>query len=455
MRLDRSNRRRLQLQNVVFVLLVLALVGVLAWLATELRVTADWSQTQRNTLTAKSREVVQNVEGPIRISAYIRPEPVTRSSIRKLIERYRRAGAAIELEFINPETNPGIARELGIREGGELILQHNGGEQRLQRISEQSITNALVRLARGQTRWLVFLSGHGERDPLGEANHDLGRFGERLQQRGFRVQTHSLARNPHIPDNADLLVIASPQSAYLPGERARIRQYVRAGGHLLWLTEPDAETALGPLAADLGVRRLPGTVVDAGAKLFGADSPDFAVVDDYGDHPITAGLDQLSVFPQAAALSTAEGGGWHGATLLRTRAESWSETGPIEGEIGFDEGSDETRGPLTLAVAKRRGPSGEHAGEAESGQRIAVVGDGDFLANAYLGNGVNLDLGMRLVNWLIGDENQLRIPPDTPTDARVTMSRTAVYLVGFGFLIGLPLLLLVTGLVLGYRRRRR
>lgn len=462
MRLDRRSHRRLRLQNVLFVLLVLGLVGMLGWLSQTWRYTADWSQAARNTLTAKSRDVLDIVDGTIRMTAYVGPQPVMRRSIRDLVERYRRAGASVELEFVNPETNPGLARELGIRRGGELIVRHGEREERLQRISEQSITNALARLTRDSTRWVVFLQGHGERKPHGDANFDLGRFGERLGQRGFQVQTLRLAQMPHIPDNTDLLVIASPRSAYLPGEMALVRQYVRDGGHLLWLSEParsDAgqarEERLPGLATDLGIRRRDGVVVDAGARLFGTDTPDFAVVDDYGDHPVTAGLEQLSLFPQAVALEAAGTRGWSHTGLLRTRAESWTETGPIEGEIDFDASAGEARGPLTLGFAGRRGPSQSGDEPAPVGQRIAVIGDGDFLSNAYLGNGMNLDLGMRLVNWLVGDGGHVNIPPDTAPDARLDLPWAAVVALGFGFLLVLPLALLATGLVIGWRRRRR
>jgi hypothetical protein len=455
MRLDRRNRRRLRLQNLLFVVLLLGLVGVLAWLSQTWRYTADWTRTSRNTLTDTSHEVLQLIDGPVEMTAYIGPQPVTRRSIRDLVERYRRAGTDVELEFINPETNPALARELGIRQGGELIVHHGDREERLQRISEQSITSALARLAREDERWIVFLEGHGERNPHGDANADLGRFGDRLGERGFRVQTLQLARMPHIPDNTDLLVLASPRSDYLPGELARVRQYVQAGGHLLWLTEPENGDRLAGLAGDLGIRRHDGVVVDAGAQLFGADTPDFAAIGDYGDHPVVNGLSQLSLFPQAAALERVETGGWRHTALLRTREQSWTETGPIRGEIGFDSGAGEVRGPLTLGWAGRRGPPPEGDEPPSGGQRIAVIGDGDFLSNAYLGNGVNLDLGMRLVNWLVGDGAHIAIPPDTAPDTRVDLSRTAILVIGFGFLLVLPLALLATGLLIGWRRGRR
>lgn len=455
MRIDRHSRRRLRLQNAAFVALVLAVVGIAAWLTQQWRYTADWTAAERNTLTPKSRAVVGLLEGPVAMTAYVGPDPVTRRSIRDLVQRYRRAGAALRLQFVNPETSPARARELGLRPGGEVILALGEREQRLRRLSEQSLTNALARLARERTRWLVFLQGHGERDPRGRANFDLGRFGQRLRARGFRLQTLSLAASPHVADNADLLVLASPRSAYLPGEMARIRQHLADGGNLLWLTEPDG-TRLPRLAADLGVRKRPGVVVDAGARLYGADTPDFAVVSDYGDHPVTRNLDQLTLFPQAAALEHAEVAGWAHAPLLRTRRQSWSETGEITGEIAFDAGTAETSGPLTLGLAAHRAPPDAAGGGTRgSGQRVAVIGDGDFLSNAYLGNGVNLELGIALVNWLVGDEARIRIPADHPDDAVVALSDTAVVVIGFGYLVVLPLALAGAGMVIWQRRRRR
>jgi ABC-type uncharacterized transport system involved in gliding motility auxiliary subunit len=83
-----------------------------------------------------------------------------------------------------------------------------------------------------------------------------------------------------------------------------------------------------------------------------------------------------------------------------------------------------------------------------------VVGDGDFLSNSYLGNGGNLDLGLNLVRWLSGDDNLLDIPARTAPDSRLELSRTAGAAIGLGFLFILPLLLIATGLLIWWRRRR-
>ncbi|NJM10808.1 MAG: hypothetical protein HC889_01810 [Synechococcaceae cyanobacterium SM1_2_3] len=63
-------------------------------------------------------------------------------------------------------------RELGITLDGELYLEYRGRGEKLRHLSEQSLTQALQRLSREREIILRFLDGHGERKPLGVANHD-------------------------------------------------------------------------------------------------------------------------------------------------------------------------------------------------------------------------------------------------------------------------------------------
>jgi ABC-type uncharacterized transport system involved in gliding motility auxiliary subunit len=87
-------------------------------------------------------------------------------------------------------------------------------------------------------------------------------------------------------------------------------------------------------------------------------------------------------------------------------------------------------------------------------QRVVVVGSGSFLANQFLGNGGNLDLGVNMVNWLAGDESLITIQPRATKDADLQLSRTAMTLIAFGWLIVLPLALLAVGGTLWWRRRK-
>ena len=442
-----KTRRATRIQNTLFLILFPALVGVLAWLSTRYTFTADWTATGRNTLSSASSELLEQLDGPLNITAFATGDESVRHAIRDLLARYQRHKGDITLTFVNPDLQPARVRELGIRVDGELLIEYQGRQEKLTRVSEQNITNALQRLARSGERWLIFLEGHGERRPLGEANHDLGTWGQRLEEKGFRIQSQNLAATPAIPDNTAVLVLAGPQANLLPGEVALIQQFIEGGGNLLWLGEPGDLHGLQPLADTLGVHFVPGVIVDPTTRVLGISDPRLAIASTYPPHPVTRHFDVVTLFPQAAGIQHTLPAGWQGQAILVSAGRSWSETGELSGQITFDEGRD-SPGPQTLGVvmSRARGNTGE--------QRVAIIGDGDFLSNAYLGNGGNLTLGMNLINWLAHDDRFIDIPVKIAPDRTLSFSPLAQGVIGLGWLVLLPLGLATTGAVIWWRRKR-
>lgn len=449
MRLNRRSRRILGLQRWLMLALGLALVGLLAWLSLRYSFTADWTREGRHTLSEASLAVLAQLDDPLEITAYARPDPELRGRIQELVGRYQRARPDVTLRFVNPDLVPDELRARGISVDGELLLRYQGRSENLRSISEQEITNALQRLARGGERWVAFLEGHGERRPSGAGNHDLGLWVRQLEQRGLKARSLNLAVTAAIPDNAALLVIAGPQVEMLPAEVGLVREYVERGGNLLWLADPGPLHGLESLAEDLGVSFLPGTVVDPTTQLLGIDSAAMVLIPSYPAHPALGGFRYLTVFPYAWALEVEPPEDWHAMPLLVTAAAAWSETGPLEGSPRFDDEVD-VAGPLTLGISLTRSRPDADGGE----QRIVVIGDGDFLSNAYLGNSGNLDLGLRLVNWLSGDDAFVVVPARGDAGVHLELSRTATAIIGFGFLLVIPLLLAGVGAGVWLRRRR-
>ncbi|MDO9169376.1 MAG: GldG family protein [Methylobacter sp.] len=448
MKISPHKHQQIRLKNGLIILILLCLLGTLAWISTRYSFETDITGNAGNTLSQASQKLLESMPDEIVITAFIKKDPALRSQVAQLINRYKRHKAELTLTFIDPGAQPEKIRELNIGATGAIIVDYQGRTEKLNFIDESSLTNALLQLANADERWVTFLSGHGERAADGIANFDLGQFGKELDRRKIKAQTINLATMPDIPGNSALLVVTAPVVPLLAAELELIKRYVQQGGNLLLLTDP-GNHHLDALQQLLGLRQLPGTLVDSSSKLYGINDPSFVLASDYIAHPITQGFQTITVYPVTAALAIGEETDFHPVELLKSVSQSWTETGPIAGKIVFDADGDEKQGPLAFAYTLTR-----DLGE-KTQQRIVVVGDGDFLSNAYLGNVGNLDMGLRMINWLIHDDRFIDIPAKVATDKSLQLSQLSVGIIGFGFLIIIPVLLMGTGFYIWRKRKQR
>lgn len=444
MQVTKKTHLQIRLQNIIFVALFLVFIAMLAWLGDRYNVSSDWTKNSRNTLSDSSIALLKQIDGPISITSFVRRN----EQIEKFVQRYQRYKEDINLNFIDPDIEPQLARENGVRVKGELVLRYGERRENLQTLTEQAMTNALQRLARNADRFIVFLEGHGERSPRGRANHDLSDWTTQLESRGINTQTINLGVTQQIPSNASALIIASPQVNLLPGEASIIGDYLAKDGNLLWLADPGEAHGLGVLAEQLGIEFHPGMVVDPTTQRLGLNDPRITIIAEYGTQAVTNNFSNLTLFPQASAIELIEGSEWQADPFLITAPDSWSETGELQGELALDAGED-IPGPLNIGVILTRNANTEAALE----QRVIVIGDGDFLSNQYLGNAGNQDLGLNLANWLSRDDAFIDIPAKTSTDLSLEFSASTAGIIGLVFIL-LPLLLLVTGFIIWQRRRR-
>ena len=431
-------------------ILVLAIGGMLAWVSTAHHRTRDVSATARHTLAPASRAALAALKAPVTATLYAPETTPLRHIVGALVARYRDVKPDLAFEVRDPATVPELVRSRGIREG-ELILTADERSERLVKFTEQEFTNALVRLAGKGDRWLAFVSGHGERSPERGANFDVSLWADALRKRGLRSLELNLAARPVIPDNTAVLIIASPQQPYLPGEIALIEDYLARGGNLLWLREPDEPLEMKPLAQAIGIDRVPGTIVDPATQALGVSNPAMAIVTAYRDHPVTHGFKAMTIFPYAAALQERPHARWTATRLFATGRQAWSEAGEMSGNVAFDAGKD-LPGPLALGVAlSHENPAAQDRPAHE--QRVIAIGDGDFLSNSFLGNQGNLELGMRVAEWLAAVDAIIPIETRIAPDVALDLKPWHMWVIGLGFLVVLPLAFLANGLLLWWRRR--
>ena len=432
--------------RIVSLLLVLAAAGALFQLAARYPAQRDVTQNALNSLEPGSVDALALLKGPVKITVYATEKDAQLGDIRKLIREfvalYQRYKPDLSLSFVDPVKDADAMRKASIKGNGEMVVEYGGRSEHITTLNEQTLSSALLRLAHNKDQLLMYLGGHGERKLDGPANHDLGEFGARLHQLGYRITSLNLAVAQEVPANTNMLVLTHPQTKLMPGEVNKLLRYIDNGGNLLWLVDAEPLRGLEPLAEKLGITFMPGIVIDPASQEMNAPL-NWTIGTGYPQHAITRNFDLITVYPDARALSIEQNHEWETHMLVEGAARGWVSEN--RDSRRFDKNR-AIPGPADLAVTLQRNVNDRE-------QRIIVVGSGAFLANVYSGNGGNLDLGVNMVNWLANEERLIAVQPRAAKDGKIVLSKNQLTVLSVSFLAVLPLLLVAMGALQWWRRK--
>ncbi len=463
MKINKNLRLQMLAQSWLFVVIFLALILVLGYLSNQYRVAKDITQANRNILTQGSINILKTMKDPINITVYATNDDANRGdTFRKgmidFVARYKREKKDVNLKFINPSSEPKLAQEANIKEDGETVVEYNKRTEHIfPPFAEQDMTNLLVRLARTNNQPVMFLDSHGERHLQGVKNNDLGEFGKVLETKGYKFANINLMLAQAVPSNGAMLVIASPQKLLSTVEAKKIKAYIEGGGNLLWLLDNENLQGLDEVAEYLGITVSKGIAVDMSASEYKYDAKN-AFSSAYGDHAITRTFQYGTMYPEAHEIDAkaSDEFGWKVSRLVEVAQRGWLETDSLVSEgnkqkVTFDNKKDKP-GPINIGVALERI-------YGKKGQRVIVMGNANFLSNTYITTFGNLDFGVNMVNWLVGDDTLISIQPMPLRDINVDIPATAssrllAQSIFQGFQYFIPLAIFVAGFWLWWKRRK-
>jgi ABC-type uncharacterized transport system involved in gliding motility auxiliary subunit len=460
MKLSNQSRLRLTVQKFIFLLLFISGIGMLAWITNHYNYQFDLTANKRHSLSGSSVNLLKALDKSITVHAYT-TDDVTKQAIREIIGRYQLIKSDFDLRLLNPDIDIIQAQQDGIvmNKPFAFVIYYNGRMEHIDSLSEQAISNALLRLNRRDNQQVVFLSGHGERDIDGDDNRAYTTLHQQLKDMGFNLQSVNLLQKA-LPENTKLLVIAAPDHAYLDGEIKQIESFMNKGGNLLWLADPGELQGLDKLATSLGLQLQDGVIVDNNTDLrrtLNIQHPAVIPVTEYFPHIITNTIRYNTLFPLVRGISplTNENtvNNWQTEVLFNSFGESWSETGGLSEEMVFDSSAGDIAGPVTIAVALHRAL--EETSANISSQRVVVTGDSDFLSDTYIGAGANLNLGLNIFNWLIGDDDFISVETKPSPDTKLELNDMQLMIIAFGFFLIIPIALLITGFRIWYKRKNK
>ncbi|AWK06661.1 ABC transporter permease [Flavobacterium crocinum] len=468
----------------------------------------DMTRNKDNTLTKSSLDVVDKIEGPVKITTYVNlldinyymAMPYSQNSDIASFAKYTRFLPQIEMEYIyyyDTSTNEALyAQNPGLNDkqlaekmvesqnmklkklyspaeikkiidlGPEQnrvvrTVEYNGKKTFLRMFDdlfkvpfEKEISASLKRLVSNPVK-IVFATGNMERsiEKNGDKNYKTGfneiTFRNSLINQGFDVTSVDInAQN--IPSETTILIIADPKTQLSQGAVDRITKYIDEGKNLMLLAEPETNSALATVTDKLGIGFTKQTLVQESET----NSPDFLVTELQKN--VDSTVIKLSKINNPIPLLGSSGitvtkeAGFKVTPLLKTNNQpAWeSQTGITS--ISEDLKKQPSSKEIPLVTALTRNINGKT-------QKIIVAGDADFMGNAELSRGGSgtFQFVTDIFSWFSNYEFPIDTTRPQKTDDKITVTSNQVFINKILFTAIFPLLIILGGAFLLIRRNRR
>jgi ABC-type uncharacterized transport system involved in gliding motility auxiliary subunit len=383
-------------------------------------------------------------------------------------------------EVLDSAYVPELSRKHRVRGNGSvLLLQGEGDKEKGQTFNigdeltearpqlrklDQLFQESFTKLAKPE-RAVKLTVGHGEFNATPEEGQDSPRSGDGLRVMDqvwtrLNVKTSKItvsdALGGNVAKEAGAVISIGPKQKFLPEEVATLLSYVRGGGRLMLMIDPNADDGLDPLLAGLGLVRRPGTLASDKFHVTRAhDDTDKTLVfsNRYSSHPSVTTASRFAneiatVFVAGAGLGRAPS---ENKVTPTPKVAFPLRSGPgyfrdLDGDFKRDENEPEESVEMIAAVTVT-----EKEGAPEG--RVIVIGDGDFMTDKVSTNNGNVMVFVDSLAWLIGNE-ELSAEVSSEEDVPIQHSRDQDKLYFYATTFAVPLPLIALSVWVARRRRR-
>jgi hypothetical protein len=484
----RNARRFRALNRAVEIILGLTLIFALNFLASKYFHRIDLSKTGTYTLAPESKGYLRALKEPIEIIVMIPMESndpnleTILHDLQRLLREYVAEGtqdgqAMVKVEFVDiykqRKRTIELKNQFNLTQDN-IILVTNGSRSQQVQLSElyteddglrrgfsgeRAITSAVVNIATADEDKIYFLVGHGEMrlddvDPL----RGLSQLESFLRERNYVLATLDLAIEESIPEDADLIVVPSPQASLLPVEVERLRRYMtERNGRMIILIDPGRRHGMEDLLYDWGVLADDMAVIDQGPD-FRSQGGDL-IIRRFAEHPITNILVDYQItalFGQPRPVRTDPASlndeRLRVTQIVGTSEQSWGERDYRSQDPGAFDPKRDIEGPVSIATVSTRS-AGSELGISIPGGRMVVFGNSDFIANNRLRAIGNRTLFFNSLNWALTKDSLLNIATRPLESYQIVMSERDLYR-ALGYFSILPAGAAALGLLIFLIRRR-
>ncbi|CAG7656037.1 GldG family protein [Paenibacillus allorhizosphaerae] len=425
----------------------------------------DLTQNKKFTLSEQTTQALKSLDKDVRILSLTsdQTEPFIKRQVVELAQEYKKRNSKITFDEYDMVQNPAIAKQYDVDPSGVLVVESGtqkktiyyydmfipGQQQGEYRFSgEEKLTQAIVNLSAKEKSKVYFMSGHNE-IPLNQMN--TWRSG--LESSNYEVKELNLLREGKIPDDADILFIIGPETDISDKETELIKNYMNGKGKLYMALGFNKDMVSGwknidGLMATYGIKDQHAIAIEPKQSVL---YDPLTIIPEYGFHDITTKLQQynlLTMMTLAVSLGNEPVADFPATAILKTTDKAYGETDlkllADSSRSALDD--KDVKGPLNLGYVVE---------SKDKKPKAVVLGGSTFLVDRVIQQQGNRDFALNSVGWLHEQKDQVTIRPregDALQQALLTGSQAKM--IFYGTVLVFPLLFLVVGGTIWWRRRK-
>ena len=392
--------------------------------------------------------------------------------VTDLLDLYAK-NSNIKVEYIDPDKNVAILNDLDPDDTMELkstdfvvksIVNGNVKKKKLDyydlfamkmdestfqsyktgSIAEQGFTGAIKYVTSEVTPVVYFTEGHNEID----VDSEYANVKAYLEKNNFLIKKISLITADKIPDDAAMVIAASPKNDLTVAEKDLLEAYLKKGGKAIFLfdflaNDPSYDQ-FNSLLSSFNVAVNYDKVKENDQDRHLPNDPNTILLDVPSNIIIPTEFNTLLNNSRSISIlkNTKE---------YITVTSLMSTSNEAVGEMVDKSRGDDLKGPLDIAVAV------ENKGGAAA-SKILVMGNASFISNSaaqafgdYYNN--SMAFFLQSMSWMIDKQDEIIVPEKNYEVNQIQITQLQSSVMGGVLVIVFPLLILGTGLMVFLRRR--
>lgn len=437
----------------VTVIMVVVAIGAINYIAYVQNKKIDVTEEKLNSLSDQTVSILKGLDDDLEIIGFFKAgseeDDREKFQFTDITNLYKNETNKLKVSQFDPLKRPDLQTKFKIETSGEIVLSYKGKQNTIQQLTEETLTNAIIKITRTKNKIVYLLKGHGERDSGSEEREGVSRFKKALEDTSYEVKPFSLIETKTVPADADVVAIVGGNQPLLDFEVEAIKDYASKGGKLFIAADPGQNHNLGALLKTFGVDFKNNYVIDQIGQLVGFSAAVAIGMNYSKTSEITKKFGEaMTAFQLASQLSKMPDvpPDFQIDELVSSSPASFAKK-EISREVKTS--AEDPKGPLPVAMTV----VGKLAGKGEPKEfSLVAVGDSDFLTNQMLQMQLNRDLAVNSFAFLAKDAELVSIRPKQPKGTTLQMEQSTARATVWGF-FGIPVLMLILSVAMWTRRR--